>query len=145
MLCTNCGKGELQELTGTALLICPLCSSKLINPQAQPPDPWPNLTPQERAQVMQFLEDAAKVKKQFGPSVEKEKLLSQEQIDYYENKLEKYWIAANQTEKLRKCLEEYNNLMDELYEKRPVSIIGGINLSKRIEAHIIKAKSLLNQ
>lgn len=67
MICTNCGKGELQELTGTALLVCPLCDSKLINPQVQPPDPWKNMTHQEKEQVMQFLEDAAKVKKQFIP------------------------------------------------------------------------------
>lgn len=66
MICTNCGKGELQELTGTALLMCPLCDSKLINPQVQPPDPWKNLTHQEKEQVMQFLEDAAKLKKQFN-------------------------------------------------------------------------------
>lgn len=32
MICPNCGKGELQELTGTVLKICPLCSSKLISP-----------------------------------------------------------------------------------------------------------------
>jgi hypothetical protein len=67
MLCTNCGKGELQELTGTVFFICPLCSSKLINPEAHPPDPWKNLSHQEKEQVMQFLEDAAKVKKQFYP------------------------------------------------------------------------------
>lgn len=70
MICTNWGKGELQELTGTALLICPLCDSKLINPQVQPPDPWKNLTHQEKEQVMQFLEDAAKVKEQFNPESE---------------------------------------------------------------------------
>lgn len=32
MICTNCGKGELQEITGTALVFCPLCNCKLIAP-----------------------------------------------------------------------------------------------------------------
>ena len=29
--CTKCGKGELQEVTGTVLLYCPICSSKIIS------------------------------------------------------------------------------------------------------------------
>lgn len=32
MICIRCGKGEYQELTGTNLLVCPICSSKLIQP-----------------------------------------------------------------------------------------------------------------
>lgn len=55
MICTNCGKGELQELTGTALLICPLCSSKLINPGN-----WDNLTHKQKKDEMEYLEDKSK-------------------------------------------------------------------------------------
>jgi len=56
-------QGELQELTGTLCWYAPFVVQKLINPQTQPPDPWQSLTIQEKEQVMQFLEDAAKGKK----------------------------------------------------------------------------------
>lgn len=54
MICTKCGKGELQELTGTALTFCPLCSSKLINTQV-----WDSKTDKEKKDEMEYLLDTS--------------------------------------------------------------------------------------